>query len=315
MSDKLAEFFGLYGPGLEKSLLRCLPLSDKPGTELFNNAVYYSVFPGGKRIRPLFTLLAADVAGGDPEQAFSTACAVEYFHTCSLIFDDLPSMDNAGARRGQQPTHSAFGESTAILAALALFNQGYALIGQTSPQVKRSGIVRRLMEETAACIGANGMIGGQIVDLLPETANNPQLRSISYLKTTPLMRLMLTGGAITVGAEESLINSMAVFGENLGEVYQMVDDIIDKVEDNYDKASPDRAIDCPILSKQAAKKLNRSCDSFLENMEDKNPVLMIEFADRIFSGLIKKASSLIGTGKYHWEAIMEETRSLKTERL
>jgi geranylgeranyl diphosphate synthase type II len=313
MSVQLAEFLKLYGPRLEEAFLHWLPLSDKPGTERFNKAVYYAVFPGGKRMRPLFTLIAADTVGGDPEQALPVACAIEYLHTCSLIFDDLPAMDNAGERRGRRPTHRVFGEDVAMLAALALFNQGYALIGQINHSEKVNSDFQRLMSEMATSIGPNGMIAGQIVDLRLGVNDNKRLRPVSYLKTTALMRLMLTTGAIVAGADDGQIKALAAFGENLGKVYQMLDDIVDEVEDYSATPLPEIGIDVTAVWQKANKELKVACNRVLEDLGDKNPALLIEFADKIFTKIKKQAASRLAIEKWHWEPVSKEARSLKTE--
>jgi len=313
MGAQLEEFLGYYGPRLEKALLHWLPLSDKPGTEVFNQAVYYAVFPGGKRMRPLFTLLAADIVGGDPEQALPTACAIEYLHTCSLIFDDLPAMDNAHERRGMKPTYRAFGEDMAMLAALALFNQGYGLIGQIPFKGKEDIKFQRLMDEMATCIGPNGMIGGQVVDLRSRTNHNERLKPVSYLKTTALMRLMLTAGAIVAGAEDGQINALATYGENLGMAYQMLDDMVDELEDYSASVLSPTGIDAHVLWQRANKKLDEAKDRVVDGLAKKNCALLIELGDMIFSRLKKQAAGRLTMEKWHGEPILQETQSLQTE--
>ena len=313
MSVQLTEFLKHYGPRLEENLLHWLPLSNKPGTEVFNKAVYYAVFPSGKRMRPLFTLLAADTVGGDPEQALPIACAIEYLHTCSLIFDDLPAMDNAVERRGRKPTHQIFGEDVAMLAALALFNQGYALIGQINPLGQVNRTFQRLLSEMATCIGPNGMIGGQFVDLRLEANQNGRLRPVSYLKTTELTRLMLTAGAIVAGAEDGHINALAEFGETLGNAYQMLDDIVDEVEDCSATALPRKGRDVHALWQKANNRLKEARDGVVESLADKNPALLIELADKIFSKLKKQAASRLGKDKWHWDSVSQGSQSLQSK--
>jgi geranylgeranyl diphosphate synthase type II len=313
MNAQLDEFLKRYAPRLEEALIHWLPLSNKPGTEVFNEAVNYAVFPGGKRMRPLFTLLAADTVGGDPERALPIACAIEYLHNCSLIFDDLPAMDNAGERRGRKPTHLVFGDDVAMLAALALFNQGYALIGHTSHREKGDSNFQRLLDEMAACIGPNGMIGGQFVDLRSQLKDIVAPEPISYLKTTALMRLMLTAGAIVGGAEDGHINALAAFGENLGNAYQMLDDIVDEIEDYSDTALPDTGIDAHTLWQNANQKLREAHDSVIKDLTDKNPVLLIELADMIFSKIKKQAAGRLAINKLNWESFSQDAQSLQTE--
>lgn len=313
MSSQLADFLKRYGLLLETALVYWLPLSDKQGTELFNQAVRYAAFPGGKRMRSIFTLLAADSVGGDPKQAMPIACAIEYLHTCSLIFDDLPAMDNAFERRGRQSVHRIFGQDVAMLAALALFNQGYALIGQINSLEKADSKFQRLMGEMAACLGPNGMIGGQCVDLRLGTTDDGVLRPVSYMKTTALMRLMLTAGAIVAGAEDGQISALAVFGENLGIAYQILDDIVDEVEDYSDSALHDTGIDADALLKKADKKLEEARSRIIEDLADKNSALLIDFADMIFSKLKKQSSGRQEINKSQLEPVSKDSQSLQTE--
>ena len=144
---------------IEDALQDFLPLSRLESAARLNDAIHYAVFPGGKRMRPLLTLLGARIAGVPLDDALPAACAVEFLHTSSLIFDDLPSMDDAALRRGSATLHLVFGEDIALLAALALLNQAYALFGSNTC----------LLAEAVACIGSNGMIGGQALDLAGKT--------------------------------------------------------------------------------------------------------------------------------------------------
>jgi geranylgeranyl diphosphate synthase, type II len=309
MSVQLAAFMEQYRPRLEQALLNRLPLSDKPGTEMFNSAVSYAMFPGGKRMRPLFTLLAASALGGNPDQALPIACSIEYFHACSLIFDDLPAMDNAVERRGKRPTHQVFGEDVAMLVGLALFNQGYALLGQIDSW--RKG--RRLMAEMAACIGANGMIGGQVVDLRLGEKENVRLRPVSYLKTTSLMRLMLTAGAIGADADDGRVEAMAAFGENLGEAYQMLDDIVDEAEDHLPAPLIKKSVNVHALWRKANQKLQEARDGLLVALANEDPTLLIELADNIFSKQKKQATDRLTRKKSDWEGVSQSVQSLRTE--
>ena len=284
MSSQLSDFIKHYGLRLEDALLHWLPLSDKPGTELFNQAVHYAAFPGGKRMRPLFTLLAVKTVGGDPEKALPVACAIEYLHTCSLIFDDMPAMDNARERRGRAPTHKVFGEGVAILAGLAFLNQGYALAGKIHCPDNQKDKVRRVIGEMVACIGPSGMIGGQFLDLRLRSIDDEQLRTVSYLKTTGLMRLMLTAGAIAVGADNSQINALAAFGEDLGEAYQILDDIGDESEDHFSRPIFDRGRDQAVLCRNVSERLEQARNRLIGGLTN-NPSLLLELTEAIFSRL------------------------------
>ncbi len=202
---------------IEIALESRLPTSSLPGGDMLNEAVRSAVYPGGKRMRPLFTLLASHAAGVDIERALDAACAVEFLHSSSLVFDDLPCMDDAALRRDRPPLHRVYGESTALLAGLALLNQSYLLFAGSAA----------LVREAAECIGMNGMIGGQALDV-SDQASDLDSRD---RKTTALMRLTLTAGAIAGGATHQSVSVLADCGERLGRAYQMLDDLMDADED------------------------------------------------------------------------------------
>lgn len=204
---------------VESGLRRHLPQGQQHCAARLNHAVYAAVFPGGKRLRPVLSLLAAQAAGCVAEDALPAACAVEFLHGSSLIFDDLPAMDDASLRRGRPALHLAFGEDMALLAALALLNRAYAIFA-VSP---------RLMAEAVASIGENGMIGGQSIDLASRAeARDWDAQAASRnQKTTALMRLTLVSGALAAGAGERDVEALARCGEVLGEAYQVCDDLHD----------------------------------------------------------------------------------------
>src|SRR5262245_27721635 len=153
MSDRLTNFITHHHPMIEAALEQSLPLSAQLGAERLNEALLAAVFPGGKRWRPVLSLLGTMAAGGDQQSAIPIACAIEFLHTSSLILDDLPAMDDAKLRRGRAALHLLYGEGLALLAALALLNQAYALLARAGTE--------RLIAESARCIGTDGMIGGQ----------------------------------------------------------------------------------------------------------------------------------------------------------
>jgi len=202
---------------IENGLREFLPLSQLACNVRLNDAIQYAVFPGGKRMRPMLSLLAARVAGAGFEDALPAACAIEFLHSSSLIFDDLPAMDDAALRRGSAAIHLVFGEDIALLAALALLNQAYALLGCN----------RCLLAEAAACIGSNGMIGGQALDLAAKSADSVSFTSRNR-KTSALMRLTLVAGAMACEASPDVVEALARAGEDLGEAYQVCDDLSDQ---------------------------------------------------------------------------------------
>lgn len=270
MSEELFDFIARHRRIIDDALAERLPLSSQLGAERLNDALEYAVFPGGKRLRPVLTLLGARVVGGSVEQALSAACAVEFLHTSSLILDDMPSMDDAGLRRNRAALHLVYGEAVATLAALALLNRAYALFGE---------IGARLILEATRAIGEEGMIGGQAADLELGIEGGAQdgLRSRS-LKTTALMSLTMSAGAIACDAAENDICALAEFGERLGAAYQVRDDLLDEFGDSCLTGKP---------MKQDARHLRRS---FVAE-------LGVEGANRMALSLIEQGKTTI-TGRF-----------------
>jgi len=226
-----------YRPEIENNLREHLPLAPPHIETQFNEAVEYALFSGGKRLRPVLTLLGAELFGGKAEVILPAAAAVEFIHTSSLIFDDLPCMDNAPQRRGKSSLHEKFGEGLAILVAIGFLNASYGLVF-----VNHNGLPERAMQahaEIVECIGASGMIGGQSVDLaLAKGANSGEYTAEDYdsesvrnLKTSALMRLALRLGAILAGANYLELAQLSRFAGMLGDAYQLSDDLIDLEED------------------------------------------------------------------------------------
>jgi geranylgeranyl diphosphate synthase type II len=222
---------------IERALQEFLPLAPPAIETKFNEAAQYALFSGGKRLRPILTLLGAELVGANAETILPSAVAVEFIHTSSLIFDDLPCMDNSSQRRGQTSLHARFGEGLAVLVAIGFLNSAYALVfdGQEN-QLKRAVAAHR---EICECVGAAGMLGGQSVDLaLAKGAGensfsneSHEFESIKNLKTSALMRLALRVGAILAGAKDDELAHLSRFANLLGDAYQLSDDLIDLEED------------------------------------------------------------------------------------
>lgn len=222
MFERLTNFITRRQPMIEAALEQSLPLSAQHGAEPLNEALHAAVFPGGKRWRPILTLLGTMTAGGDEQSAMPIACAIEFLHTSSLILDDLPAMDDARLRRGREALHLIYGEGLAMLAALALLNQAYALMARTG--------AGRLIAEAARCIGPDGMIGGQAADLdIRASRGDSQALASRQLKTTALARLTIIAGAVADGADERDVAALGRYGECLGAAYQICDDLLDEL--------------------------------------------------------------------------------------
>lgn len=191
----------------------------------------YSVVAGGKRVRPLLTLLACEACGGTLEAALPAACAIELIHTYSLIHDDLPAMDDDDLRRGMPTNHKKFGEATAILAGDALLTRAFEILAR---DVLPAGVAAACCVELASAAGAEGMVGGQQADLEAETEplrSLEQLEAIHRRKTGRLLSAaLLIGGRIAQTSPQNL-RSLQIYGESIGLAFQIADDLLDVVGD------------------------------------------------------------------------------------
>jgi geranylgeranyl pyrophosphate synthase len=224
LSELFAKFVASERDAVEAALRRRLPTSTLARAGRLNEALEYAVFPGGKRLRPALALLASRLAGASHQQGLAVACAVEFLHTSSLILDDLPSMDDADVRRRRPALHLVHGEGVAVLAAVALLNQSYALLSEAARDDDGA-----LVREAARCVGPDGMVGGQVVDLSTRAAAADEEALASRdLKTVALMRLLMTAGALACGAGGEVTSALADFGERFGRAYQVCDDVRDE---------------------------------------------------------------------------------------
>lgn len=238
MTNSLNAFIARHHQSLEDALAAHLPLSHHTGAGRLNEAITAAVFPGGKRMRPLLTVMGAQAAGVSAGAARLAAVAIEYLHSSSLVLDDMPAMDDAALRRGRAALHVAYGEGVAMLAALALLNQAYALLARAAES--NGAAVAGLVSEAALCIGANGMIGGQAADIERQTTNDFDTLTMRNLKTTALLRLAMIAGAMAGGANPDDVAALAHYGESLGFAYQVYDDLLDEVGDSNALGKPAR---------------------------------------------------------------------------
>src|SRR6185369_605716 len=211
-----------------------------------HKAMRYSVFAGGKRVRPILMLAACQAVGGDTERAIPAACAMEMIHTYSLIHDDLPAMDDDDFRRGNPTNHKVFGEAIAILAGDALLTEAFILLG--SPEyAEKTGAERLLpvIREIAWCAGSHGMVGGQVVDMESEGKRDVDLATVQYIhthKTGALIKASVKSGALLGGADERQLSSITRFGEVIGLAFQIADDILD-IEGSTEELGKDAGSD------------------------------------------------------------------------
>ena len=200
--------------------------SDPP---LILQAARYSLFAGGKRIRAILCLAAAEAVGERAETVMPAACALEMIHTYSLIHDDLPAMDNDDYRRGKPTSHKVFGEAMAILAGDALLTEAFCLLAlrQRAPGIPPERVLA-VLQEIAEAAGFHGMVGGQALDILAqnEKIGMEGLHEIHRLKTGALLRVSLRAGAILAGAGKEALEALSDYGEKIGLAFQIADDIL-----------------------------------------------------------------------------------------
>jgi geranylgeranyl diphosphate synthase type II len=218
----LAERRGVVDAALE----RFLPEASTPPRRL-HEAMRYSVFGGGKRLRPILALASYELSDGEGDAVLAPAVATELIHTYSLIHDDLPAMDNDDTRRGRPSCHKAFDEATAVLAGDALLTLAFEIVARED----RLAPERRLsvVSELAAANGAAGMVGGQFADMEGEGAA-ATLEAVEFIhmnKTARPLRAAVLVGALAAGASSDDVAALAMFGEKMGLAFQIADDLLD----------------------------------------------------------------------------------------
>jgi len=226
---KLPAFFEEDRQAVEQALERLLPAETTPPPSI-HRAMRYSVFAGGKRVRPILCMEAARIFSAQVETAVTAGCALEFIHTYSLIHDDLPALDNDDLRRGKPTCHKQFGEAAAILAGDALLTLAFQTLAETPLAAERR--VNAVQEVSRAAGTVRGMIGGQVADLEAEgkPVQPEMLEYIHRSKTAALMRAAVVTGAICGGAGEADVERLRRFGESIGWAFQVVDDILDVEE-------------------------------------------------------------------------------------
>jgi len=211
---------------VNRALGRFLPTArTRPAT--IHQAMRYSLFAGGKRIRPILTLAAAEACGGRPSDAMPLACVVECIHTYSLVHDDLPAMDNDDFRRGRPTSHKVYGEGIAVLAGDALLTQAFEIAAQAKgwPRYPHVSLIREITDTA----GSLKLIAGQVADLEGEGKNLSvaQLRYIHERKTSALLACSVRLGGMSANCTARQLKALTDFGYNVGLAFQVIDDILD----------------------------------------------------------------------------------------
>ena len=226
-TQPIRRYLDLWTPRVDAELDRLLPRQDDEPVSV-HRAMRYSVWAGGKRLRPALVLLGARAAGGDERSVLGLACAVECMHTYSLIHDDLPAMDDDDFRRGRPSCHREFGEAIAILAGDALNTLAFQLLAATTP---RPAHAAELVDVLCRATGTYGMVGGQVADLEAEGAapDLARVRAIHERKTAALLAASLLIGARGVAdVPEELLGRLEAYGRRVGLAFQIVDDVLDE---------------------------------------------------------------------------------------
>ena len=211
---------------VDHALDKALP-SAKTSPALIHKAMRYSLFAGGKRLRPILCLAAAEACGGKAQTALPLACAVECIHTYSLIHDDLPCMDNDDFRRGKPTSHKVFGEGVAVLAGDALLTSAFEMVASCKTQSFYSHAA--IIHELARASGSQFLIAGQVMDIENEgkKINAKTLQKIHENKTAALIATSLRLGAMSANATAAQLKNISDFGHALGLAFQIIDDILD----------------------------------------------------------------------------------------
>lgn len=229
----IEDYIKANGQRIEQELAKGLPVDWKVPPKL-QEAMQYSLMAGGKRMRPILTIAAAEAVGGQADSAIPVACAIEMIHTYSLIHDDLPAMDNDDFRRGKPTNHKEFGEAMAILAGDALLTQAFYEVVQAA---RRYGVTAEqtlaIVEDLSIHAGAKGMVGGQAADILSEQGITKlsELEYIQLHKTSDLIVFALKAGGRVANATDHQIHALEQFGYSIGLAFQIQDDILDVVGD------------------------------------------------------------------------------------
>ena len=211
---------------VEEALEGALPQQDGPETRVVE-AMRYSLFAGGKRLRPILCLAASEAVGGDLKAAMPAGCALEMIHTYSLIHDDLPAMDDDDLRRGKPTNHKVFGEAIAILAGDGLLTEAFVLLSDYNSLLPERAV--QVIGVIAEAVSYRGMVGGQVVDILSQNkrADLETVQQMHSRKTAALIAAATESGALTGKGSEAQVAALARYGRAIGLAFQIADDILD----------------------------------------------------------------------------------------
>lgn len=267
MSEQsLESIFADYQPFLEKietQLKNCVSnwTPQVSAVQGLVESMAYSLLSGGKRFRPLLSLLTVDALEGDIENVIPWAVAVEMIHTYSLIHDDLPCMDDDDVRRGRPTNHKVYGEALALLAGDALLTEAFAVLAESYRQ--QPGIALELVSLLSHAAGLRGMIGGQVMDIneaFLQDIHPEQITNIHELKTGALIKVAIEGAAVVCGTPTPVRAQLAEYGRLLGLAFQVADDILD-----YDPEHPEL---CSLTASMGMEKTKAYLDKLSQQAVD-----------------------------------------------
>ena len=262
---------------IDRALDRYLPKANrKPAT--LHRAMRYSLFAGGKRLRPILCLAAAEACRGRINDALPLACALECIHTYSLVHDDLPSMDNDDFRRGRPTCHKVFGEGIAVLAGDALLTIAFEIVSYAKPRPRYD--MSTLLREIAVAAGSQKLIAGQVADLEAEGKNvkRRELQFIHENKTAAILRSSVRLGAMSANADARNLSAITCFGQRLGLAFQVIDDILDVSNIVGGKLKLVMA-ECDLVGF-----VSEAIESMRAAIDAKRIVLSADLAPKIYSG-------------------------------
>ena len=228
MSKKIEQYLEEKKCLVEQALQKCMPEPTGLACEVIKS-MHYTLFAGGKRIRPILCMAGAEAVGGPPDNVLPVACAIELIHSYSLIHDDLPAMDNDDFRRGKPTNHKVFGEAVAVLAGDGLLTLAFNLMARYGLEKQRKKtVLLRVIDLIASAAGCKGMVGGQVVDITYE-GKDPDPTVVEYIhrhKTGALIAASVTAGTILAGGTEEEVRAINRYGQEIGLVFQIADDIL-----------------------------------------------------------------------------------------